>query len=52
MKSWLHAEDIGWPPKKTGEQLNAEGKIIVGDFAPKAVAKAAPVAAPALRLAA
>jgi len=33
----LHAEDVGWPPKKTGENINAEkfasGKVVKGDFA-------------------
>jgi hypothetical protein len=29
MKNWLHAEDFGWPPKKTDKQLNADqGNII------------------------
>lgn len=24
MKYWLHAEDFGWPPKKTKKTINAE----------------------------
>jgi hypothetical protein len=29
----LHAEDIGWPPKKTGETLSAKKSTIVAvDF--------------------
>lgn len=27
MKYWLHAEDIGWPLKKTGKQTNADSKV-------------------------
>jgi len=30
----LHAEDVGWPPKKTGKNINAEkqDKIVAVDF--------------------
>jgi len=36
VKYRLHAEDIGWPPKKTGKNINANKKaeIIAVDFSP------------------
>jgi len=46
----LHAEDVGWPPKKTGETIYAKTyalkadnseTIVKGDFAPVAVLAAA-----------
>jgi len=37
----LHAEDIGWPPKKTGKILIAKNNIVEADFSEASLAMAA-----------
>jgi len=31
VKYWLHAEGIGWPPKKAGKQLSANNSTFASD---------------------